>query len=70
MVSVARLRRKRGGGGATWRCTVKPLPGDKIFQMQPQVTLTWGTAHTCAAPGAAPGGDQVLTKAPLSPNCH
>ena len=46
-----------GGVGLSWGCTVKPLVGDALHAMQPQVSLTWGRAHARAAPGAAPGGD-------------
>jgi hypothetical protein len=46
--------RTRGGEGPPWGCTVIPLVGDTFIVMQPQVTLTSGMAHTCAAPGAQP----------------
>ena len=54
------VARGRGGEGLRWGCTVMPLLGDTTLAVQPQVSLTWGHAHTCAAPGAAPGGDMYI----------
>ena len=48
------VARARGGEGTPWGCTVIPLVGDTFIVMKPQVTLTSGMAHTCAAPGAQP----------------
>jgi hypothetical protein len=48
------VARARGGEGPPWGCTVIPLVGDTFIVMKPQVTLTSGMAHTCAAPGAQP----------------
>ena len=42
--------RARGGVGLSWGCTVKPLVGDTLHAMQPQVCLTSGLAHTRANP--------------------
>ena len=44
-----------------WGCTVKPVVGDTLYAMQPQVSPTSGYAHTRAAPGAAPGGDICMS---------
>ena len=52
--------RARGGEGLRSGCTVKPLVGDTVHPVQPQVSLTPGRAHTRAAPGAAPGGDMYM----------
>ena len=64
------VARARGGVGPPWGFTVIPLVGDTFFVMQPQVTLTSGVAHTCAAPGAAPGGDINKKNMSLSPALH
>ena len=53
--------RARGGVGLGSGCTVKPLLGDELYAMQPQVFPTSGRAHTRAAPGAAPGGDIYMS---------
>ena len=54
------VARARGGEGPTWGCTMKPLLGDTIVVMQPQVIPTSGLAQKCAAPGAASGGDVYI----------
>ena len=49
------VARARWGEGQPWGCTVIPLVGDALYAVQPQVSLTSGRVHTCAAPGAATG---------------